>query len=893
MSEYQNNISYDLYESKAGREREEAAKQKLRFLVTNGRYPGLQDTISGALNLPFTTQLSRLFNILENLMFYLGAPPERYIGNIARPVVVEQQHQREDGEMQVESYELAKNAKLRNISITRPQVTALKSMYNKHPIVPTIINNEFAAASRRYKAERDLWVQKSRERAEQVQIAVATQKKLAALESALLEQQAGQAQQSQQMEMMAALEQRKQQLLLVMAHLEEQGKDTQSLIREVAVEMKRTYRDIKVKALEDALFCFIANSNIRDEREKAFEHHLLFGEPIYNVDVNPNDIVDPIFRAVDPRNVYYDLDESCRYLHEVSWLVEYKMMSFHNVLAQHTLTAEDVDTLRGFQFSATGRYPFLPLFLMGQITNEQKQGVLDPLLTLFQMQTFGAPTMPSTFIDVHKVYWKEQVPTFFIYEEDKNRNRNAVPFPTLVDIVPKDEMTSEMRESFKKKGLQVIQKSREEVWSGALIGNPHASHIYNAVGIHPVQQRSPNNLHQVHLPYVGFAKHFSNFDQSLIYLTRDLQVLYNICTFQEEMLIVMAGTKGIIYDISQKPDQFTFDEILHHRRQGMMLIQSVQSDGIPRQFNQFQTYDDTLSATIQNLQNTKEYIRQQVQRLTGVNDQQLGQMSPTDAVGTTEMALQQANIVVDAYFQTSDRIFELALTKLANLFTHAYKSKPLHRQYVWDNETRNVVLKAEELDGDYKVVVRNGAEERASIESLRQAAQAQLKAGNAMLSEYVKVWDAKTMSQLRAIVEESEALMQERQRQQQENQQAMEEQFEQKRMQLLQQQQAMMGQMNQQLEQVRTQGNLQVEQLKQQGKQVELQMKQQQAAAAEETKRMGITVDAQVELGYAELQAKELEQRERLEMIRLELQQLTTKMEKGGFKTPTKNRIKD
>lgn len=892
MSDYTTNFNSDLYSYKAGKERDEKAKEKMRFLVTNGRYPGLQDALGNSLNLPFTTQITRLFNILENLMFYLGAPPERFIGNIARPVKVEQQRTRDDGTTYVENFELSKNAKLRNISITRPQVIALKSMYNKHPIVPSIVNNEFAAASRRYKVESEVWAQKSRERAEQMFIAVETQKKLAALESSLLDQQGGQEQQAQQMQMMSALEERKQQLLFVMAHLEEQSKDAKSLIREVAAEMKRNYRDIKVKALEDALQCFIANSNIRDEREKAFEHHLLFGEPIFNVDV-AYDSIDPIFRAVEPRNVYYDLDESCRYLHEVSWLVEYNIMSFHNVLSKFQLTTEEVEKLRSFPMSSQGRYPFLPLFMMNAITNEQRTDVLDPLLTLFQMQTMGNTMFPSSFVDVHKVFWKEQVPTFFVYEKNKKQAKNQLSFDVLVDIVPQDEMTPQLRETFKKKELQVIQKSREELWSGASLGNPHNACIFTNVGIHPVQQRSPTNLHQVHLPYVGFAKHFANFDQSLIYLTRDLQVLFNICSYQEELLIVMAGTRGIIYDISQKPDQFSLDELMHWRRQGLMLIQSVQADGTPRQFNQFQAYDDTLSATITNLQNTKEYIRQQVQRLTGVNDQQLGQMSPTDAVGTTEMALQQANIVVDGYFQTTDKIFELALSKLANLFTHQYKSAPQHRQFIWDNETKNVVLKAEELDGDYKVVVRNGAEERASIETLRQAAQAQLKAGNAMLSEYVKVWDAKTMSQLRQIVDESEALMLERQQQAQENQQAMAQQLQQKEMQLMQQQQAMMAQMNAQLEQVKIQGNLQLEQLKQQGKQVELQQQAQQAAAIEETKRMGITVDAQVELGYAELQAKELEQRERLERIRMELDMMTKKLEKGGFKTPTKNRIKD
>jgi hypothetical protein len=133
-------------------------------------------------------------------------------------------------------------------------------------------------------------------------------------------------------------------------------------------------------------------------------------------------------------------------------------------------------------------------------------------------------------------------------------------------------------------------------------------------------------------------------------------------------MLALAGVKGIVMDLAQKPDDHTEKEWLYYRKQGITFINSLQRrHGKFPTFNQFTTYDDTLSTSIQYLDGILISLQRLVDEITGVPYQRKGQTVATDQVGTTESSINQSMLTTEVLFYEHDETIRRALEEWMNL----------------------------------------------------------------------------------------------------------------------------------------------------------------------------------------------------------------------------------
>src|SRR5690606_23876800 len=97
--------------------------------------------------------------------------------------------------------------------------------------------------------------------------------------------------------------------------------------------------------------------------------------------------------------------------------------------------------------------------------------------------------------------------------------------------------------------------------------------------------------------FIGFSNNRFNKAYSPVWETKDIQELYNILHFQEELLISLSGVKGTVVDISQLPSGMSMTEVMYYKKNGLLPIETLFPGGKPKRtsFNQFSNYDDSVS----------------------------------------------------------------------------------------------------------------------------------------------------------------------------------------------------------------------------------------------------------------------------------------------------------
>ncbi|RKY72196.1 MAG: hypothetical protein DRP97_00975, partial [Candidatus Latescibacterota bacterium] len=158
---------------------------------------------------------------------------------------------------------------------------------------------------------------------------------------------------------------------------------------------------------------------------------------------------------------------------------------------------------------------------------------------------------------------------------------------------------------------------------------------------------------------------------SLVWEIRDINELISILNYQRELMFAMAGVKGIVMDISQRPDM-SDDEWLLDFKRGIAWIESYKG-GRQNSFNQFQTYDNSVSPAVGMISDIIIHLEDQISMVTGVTREAMGQTQKDDQVGTYEMATNASNLITYIFYYEHDVLIAEALTRYINLARYAWK----------------------------------------------------------------------------------------------------------------------------------------------------------------------------------------------------------------------------
>lgn len=472
----------------------------------------------------------------------------------------------------------------------------------------------------------------------------------------------------------------------------------------------------------------------RNMLNRSFEDRLVVGREIYHADWLPG-MKDPIHRRVIAENICFPDNEHVDYLHQHQWCVEENFMSWDNLVSEFGMyiTPEIRRKLEGELKGSSGG-------TMRQTTQYMPDGTfVGP--GNYEKQT-NFPTNLS--LSVRRVYWKRDEKVSVLIRKKKNRP----DYITILNEENTEKMLSDTKK-MKSRNERIEYRYIQRLYMAIRVGQG----TYLFAGEHPVQLRLDSDKTSVPLPYIGHAQTPYYQSDSLVWETKDLQEMYDLLIYQRELLWMLAGVRGMVYDLSQMPEDMDIEDLVFYRRQGYLFIQSIGKDGKPKQFNQFQNYDDTVSPSIQYVENSLFQIQQVMAFITGMTDQRMGVIKPTDQVGTAELSYNASSLITEKYFQEHEDLTELLFSRLVNLAKVAYEDGiDRGNVVVGPNLMKRVYIPRGGLKGDYMIKMKSGRKESKLMEDYKATAKMMFAKGQMSAPMFVETLATDSFVQLRRLI---------------------------------------------------------------------------------------------------------------------------------------------
>jgi hypothetical protein len=125
-----------------------------------------------------------------------------------------------------------------------------------------------------------------------------------------------------------------------------------------------------------------------------------------------------------------------------------------------------------------------------------------------------------------------------------------------------------------------------------------------------------------------------------------------------------AGAKGFIYDLAQLPEGVDFETAVKYLRVWGLGVIDSKKDGIQSTYNQFSTFDMTLSDSVIQYINIMAMVDAEMDAISGINEARQGQAAgASQAVGVTQSLLLQSNLSTAPLF----RLFRMFSSDCFNL----------------------------------------------------------------------------------------------------------------------------------------------------------------------------------------------------------------------------------
>jgi hypothetical protein len=503
------------------------------------------------------------------------------------------------------------------------------------------------------------------------------------------------------------------------------------------------------------------NLNIEMKFNDGWEHALISSEEIYYIGIHNGE---PVFEVVNPLDFDFDKDSDSKFIDEAQWCKRERYLTLGTVIDLYgeSLSDKDVDRLdRGEIGGSYNSYGMQTGFAYDRdVIDSQNEH------------------RPNNGIYVAHVCWKSMKKIGFLTYIDPETGQ---PTETIVDDT--FTLSKEMKDS----GAIVAWQWINEIWEGTRIG----ADIYVDVRPLPNQYRSLSNPGECYMPYTGYIYNHINAEaKSLIDLCKPHQYMYMIVWWRLSNELAKAKGKKFLMDLAMLPKSQGWDMdqwMYYFDNLGVAFINSMEEGrpGDPNsvsKFNQFTDIDMSLSQVVGQYMEILNKLEQQISNITGVTAQREGQIAASETVGGVERSNYQSSHITEPYFYHHNLVKQRAYTRLLEIAKIAYKDGT-KKHYIVD-DIFTIMMNVPEgmlMDSDFGVFVTNASKDHQHKEKLEALAQVALQQDKASLSDIVKIYKSKSISEIESQIVASENAKYERdsqaQQQQSQAQQAMQEQM--------------------------------------------------------------------------------------------------------------------
>jgi hypothetical protein len=780
------------------------------------------------------------------------------------------------GNVRTETFTLP--AQIRNIPIVKSYSRVLLSEERNRPLVLRAYTTDAESASLREddmlkkinSIETSRFVNK--------QIALQLQMQAIALQSAINEKQVEEVQ--DEMEKRAMIGQLNQSLDSLNQIIQEETNITRREFEKFKTYYFKDYKTINESFAELSCNYAVQEQRLRMVLNRVFEDRIVTSQSYIHSDWMPG-MTDPVFRRVVPENLYLPDNEHVDYIHQNQWCVELNYMTYDNILSEFGM--------------------YITPQIREELSGEMGFTYGNPALRDFNQQLpDGTPVRPSIFTKVHattagfmvyRIYWKKDRRVPVLIKKNKHAKKGETR-PDFIKVIEQDEADTMLRDKDKMaaRGEKIEYRYVQDLYMAIKVGKK--TFLY--CDLHPVQLRSEADKTSIALPYIGTADNLYYQSESLIWETKDLQEMYNILFYQRELLWLLSGVRGIVYDKSQLPKDQDIEDMIYYARQGFIFIESEDENGRPRQFNQFQNYDQTVSPAIQYVENSLAQLQMLIGQIMGITDARLGIIKPTDQVGTAQLSYNQSSLITERFFQEHEDITELAFSRHANLCKIAYKNGVDKGIMVTGERVmERMFIPKDGMRGDYKIMMKSGRAEAKVMEDYKGTARQLFARGQMPSSLFIDTLTSTSLVEIRTLIKAHEDLALQMQQQNVQNQQAHEEKIAQMKAQIDMQ-------MLQFTEKAKTDRDQFAAQLKEKELQVKAQIDMQKTDkemgmwakdidVKAQSSKYAVDKDFQVEMMYLLQQRKEMAVQNKNNQVAMLLDTMKTELQLGAKKEKVKD----
>ena len=538
-------------------------------------------------------------------------------------------------------------------------------------------------------------------------------------------------------------------------------------LEEIESKYKIKYLDVREKNATHIIRQTIEQQQLKDKFNDGWEHALIAAEEIYYVGKKKGK---PAVRVVNPLNCEYDKDPDLKYIQQGNWFREERLMSVASILDEYGefLTDGEVkrlDETYGTSFHSMYRNSqYLtdtapnPKYQPGEAIPANKMHDLTPWEVNSNTHSLQAQSTGNTGILVTTVVWKSMRRMDYLNFTDEQGN------PQKKDV----EQTFRISKEQKAMGWSIDSEWIPDVWkcTGIAVGNSSGTEDDDLI----IVDYSPLENQTGELPYVGYVYSNTNSKEtSLVGLVKSLQYEHMVTMYKISNEIAKFKGAKLIFDIAQIPTTgvngmsqekwlYYFDVIGIGWVNSFEEGQQGSSTGQRASFNQFQMVQDTTLQSLAPLIQYLDKIENQVQRVLGVSNQRLGEVASTETVGGVERSVIQSSAITASLFMKHNQVKKAVLQQVLEVGKLCVLEDNENTQLIVDDVYRELVkIDAEQLnDSDYEVMVSDSIEIATIKESLKAIAPQAIQADKLNYSEYIKLLQSHSISEISAIIKQGE-----------------------------------------------------------------------------------------------------------------------------------------
>lgn len=511
-------------------------------------------------------------------------------------------------------------------------------------------------------------------------------------------------------------------------------------------QVRKRYISAKEKMGNDAIRYLRHACHLDEVFAQGFKNHMWAASEVYWTGITAGE---PDITAIDPR--YFDCERfpGQRTVQEAGWWIRWRYIPVRQVYEEYhkDLKPDDLQALDEIKGGLhAGR--------IGSFGGGRPPIIYQDDNSVSGNGFIGAGS--STLVCVTDCYWVGRKQIQYIYFDDEDGIA---------------QMRIEDEDYKPGKGERAEQDWINQLWETTII----ADDICTRYQPHPVTAASLDNPNKVLSPFVGVLS-----DYNLVKVLKPLQYLYNRVFSRLEMMLARAKGKGFVMDIAQLPASMGFDVekwLYYLDTMGVAFINSFeeqkkgQAQGRFATFNQFQTFDMTLSSGIGEMINILAKIEEHIGHISGVTEQRLGQIQTSELVGNVKRSVVQSSHITEPLFFLHDIARRMAIENLLEYAKEAWKHGK-KTQFILSDGAR-ALLDIDEgfAEAEIGLFVSNASEDAEIMEAIKAMLQPAIQAGSISISTIVKLLKSDSIASAEKMIEEMEQQMQEQGKAQQEAEQ--------------------------------------------------------------------------------------------------------------------------